>query len=77
MTYRRGSLAVQRQVGVREAAEHVGRSVGSGIREVAAAFLAQQPFLVVGAADEGAGCGPRSSPARPASYGPPAPTGSR
>ncbi|WP_330330433.1 pyridoxamine 5'-phosphate oxidase family protein [Streptomyces sp. NBC_00536] len=53
MTYRRGSLAVQRQVGVREAAEHVGRSVGSGIREVAAAFLAQQPFLVVGAADEG------------------------
>ncbi|MER5732740.1 pyridoxamine 5'-phosphate oxidase family protein [Streptomyces sp. NPDC002138] len=53
MTYRRGSLAVQRRVGVREAAEHVGRSVGSGIRDIAAAFLAQQPFLVVGAADEG------------------------
>ncbi|MFI5986316.1 pyridoxamine 5'-phosphate oxidase family protein [Streptomyces sp. NPDC051555] len=51
MTYRRGSLDVQRRVGVREAAEHVGRAVGSGIREVAAVFLEQQPFLVVGAAD--------------------------
>ncbi|MFJ9340759.1 pyridoxamine 5'-phosphate oxidase family protein [Streptomyces sp. NPDC101733] len=52
--YHRGSIAVQRQVGVREEAEHVGRAIGADIREVAAAFLAQQPHLVVGAAD-GAG----------------------
>ncbi|MDJ0379809.1 pyridoxamine 5'-phosphate oxidase family protein [Streptomyces sp. G-G2] len=54
MGYHRGSRAVQERVGVREAADHVGRSIGNGIREVAAVFLAQQPFLVVGAAD-GAG----------------------
>ncbi|WP_405980676.1 pyridoxamine 5'-phosphate oxidase family protein [Streptomyces sp. NBC_00158] len=52
--YHEGSLAVQERVGVRELAEHVGRSIGADIREVAAAFLAQQPHLVVGAAD-GAG----------------------
>lgn len=52
--YHWGSLAVQDRVGVRELAEHVGRSIGTGIRDVAAAFLAQQPHLVVGAAD-GAG----------------------
>ncbi|MEV7541492.1 pyridoxamine 5'-phosphate oxidase family protein [Streptomyces sp. NPDC089915] len=49
--YHRGSLAVQERVGVRELAEHVGRSIGPGIRDVAAAFLALQPHLVVGAAD--------------------------
>ncbi|MFD3543046.1 pyridoxamine 5'-phosphate oxidase family protein [Streptomyces sp. NPDC058662] len=52
--YHEGSLAVQDRVGVRELAEHVGRSVGTGIRDVAAAFLGLQPHLVVGAAD-GAG----------------------
>ncbi|MGW5850424.1 pyridoxamine 5'-phosphate oxidase family protein [Streptomyces sp. NPDC055254] len=52
--YHRGSLAVQERVGVRELAEHVGRSIGTGIRDVAAAFLELQPQLVVGAAD-GAG----------------------
>ncbi|MCX5378337.1 pyridoxamine 5'-phosphate oxidase family protein [Streptomyces sp. NBC_00091] len=52
--YHQGSLAVQERVGVRELAEHVGRSIGTDIRDVAAAFLAQQPHLVVGAAD-GAG----------------------
>ncbi|OEJ32011.1 pyridoxamine 5'-phosphate oxidase family protein [Streptomyces subrutilus] len=52
--YHWGALAVQERVGVREAAEHVGRSIGTGIREVAAAFLGLQPHLVVGAAD-GAG----------------------
>ncbi|MER5807157.1 pyridoxamine 5'-phosphate oxidase family protein [Streptomyces sp. NPDC002033] len=49
--YHRGSIAVQERVGVRGPAEHVGRSIGSDIRGVAADFLAQQPHLVVGAAD--------------------------
>ncbi|MFB6826701.1 pyridoxamine 5'-phosphate oxidase family protein [Streptomyces virginiae] len=49
--YHRGSLAVQERVGVRGPAEHVGRSIGTGIRDVAAAFLELQPHLVVGAAD--------------------------
>ncbi|WP_028809370.1 pyridoxamine 5'-phosphate oxidase family protein [Streptomyces sp. 351MFTsu5.1] len=48
-----GSRAVQDRVGVREQADHVGRSVGRGIREIAAAFLELQPLLVVGAAEEG------------------------
>ncbi|MGW8781043.1 pyridoxamine 5'-phosphate oxidase family protein [Streptomyces sp. NPDC055796] len=52
--YHQGSLAVQERVGVRELADHVGRSIGTGIKDVAAAFLALQPHLVVGAAD-GAG----------------------
>lgn len=49
--YHWGSLAVQDRLGVREAAAHVGRSVAPRIKEVAADFLAQQPHLVVGAAD--------------------------
>ena len=49
--YHAGSLAVQERVGVRERAEHVGRSLGQGIKPVAAAFLELQPLLVVGAAD--------------------------
>ncbi|MCX4693336.1 pyridoxamine 5'-phosphate oxidase family protein [Streptomyces sp. NBC_01408] len=49
--YHWGSLAVQERVGVRDMAEHVGRSIGTGIRDVAAAFLGLQPHLVVGAAD--------------------------
>ncbi|MGY4391901.1 pyridoxamine 5'-phosphate oxidase family protein [Streptomyces virginiae] len=49
--YHWGSLAVQERVGVRGPAEHVGRSIGTGIRDVAAAFLELQPHLVVGAAD--------------------------
>ncbi|MFJ4863915.1 MULTISPECIES: pyridoxamine 5'-phosphate oxidase family protein [unclassified Streptomyces] len=52
--YHWGALAVQERVGVRDLAEHVGRSIGAGIGEVAAAFLGLQPHLVVGAAD-GAG----------------------
>ncbi|KAF0648096.1 MULTISPECIES: pyridoxamine 5'-phosphate oxidase family protein [Streptomyces] len=51
--YHPGSLAVQTRVGVRAAAEHVGRSIGRGIRPVAAAFLELQPMLVIGAADGG------------------------
>ncbi|MEV8536525.1 pyridoxamine 5'-phosphate oxidase family protein [Streptomyces sp. NPDC051211] len=49
--YHPGTRAVQDRVGVRELAEHVGRSIGTDIRDVAAAFLARQPFLVIGAAD--------------------------
>ncbi|MFG2861640.1 pyridoxamine 5'-phosphate oxidase family protein [Streptomyces sioyaensis] len=52
--YHEGSRAVQTRVGVREAADHVGRSIGPDIRDVAAAFLGLQPMLVIGAAD-GAG----------------------
>ncbi|MFI8264515.1 pyridoxamine 5'-phosphate oxidase family protein [Streptomyces sp. NPDC085665] len=52
--YHEGSLAVQERLGVRELAEHVGRSIGAGIGDAAAAFLGLQPHLVVGAAD-GAG----------------------
>ncbi|MGW0390831.1 pyridoxamine 5'-phosphate oxidase family protein [Streptomyces sp. NPDC003042] len=51
MAYHWGSLAVQERVGVRQLADHVGRSIGTGIRDVAAAFLGLQPHLVVGAAD--------------------------
>ncbi|MEX1657138.1 pyridoxamine 5'-phosphate oxidase family protein [Streptomyces pseudovenezuelae] len=53
--YHAGSRAVQDRVGVREQADHVGRSVGRGIRGVAAAFLELQPLLVAGAADPSTG----------------------
>jgi predicted pyridoxine 5'-phosphate oxidase superfamily flavin-nucleotide-binding protein len=42
---------VQDLVGVRDRADHVGRSLGQDIKPVAAAFLELQPLLVVGAAD--------------------------
>ncbi|WP_282792426.1 pyridoxamine 5'-phosphate oxidase family protein [Streptomyces sp. CC224B] len=53
--YHRGSRAVQDRVGVRGLADHVGRSIGPGIRPVAAAFLELQPMLVVGARDPDSG----------------------
>ncbi|WP_225832136.1 pyridoxamine 5'-phosphate oxidase family protein [Streptomyces sp. NK08204] len=53
--YRAGSLAVQDLVGVRDRADHVGRSLGQDIKPVAAAFLELQPLLIVGAADPGNG----------------------
>ncbi|MFG2328660.1 pyridoxamine 5'-phosphate oxidase family protein [Streptomyces sp. NPDC048604] len=49
--YHSGSLAIQERVGVRDLADHVGRSIAPGIKPVAAAFLELQPFLVLGAAD--------------------------
>ncbi|MEV8588524.1 pyridoxamine 5'-phosphate oxidase family protein [Streptomyces sp. NPDC051180] len=52
--YHPGSLAVQEREGVRDLADHVGRSIAPGIRPVAAAFLEAQPMLAIGAAD-GAG----------------------
>ncbi|MEW1775534.1 pyridoxamine 5'-phosphate oxidase family protein [Streptomyces sp. NPDC086777] len=53
--YHEGSLALQEQSGLREAADHVGRAIGDGIKPVAAAFLELQPLLIVGAADPGTG----------------------
>ncbi|MEU3049822.1 pyridoxamine 5'-phosphate oxidase family protein [Streptomyces sp. NPDC006984] len=50
-TYHHGSLAVQRRLGVEGEAAHIGRSIGGGIRPVAAAFLELQPHLVLAAAD--------------------------
>ncbi|MFE0647847.1 pyridoxamine 5'-phosphate oxidase family protein [Streptomyces sp. NPDC059534] len=49
--YHSGSLAVQQRFGVRQLADHVGRSITPGIRPVAAAFLEAQPMLMIGAAD--------------------------
>ncbi|MFI1165136.1 pyridoxamine 5'-phosphate oxidase family protein [Streptomyces sp. NPDC020801] len=49
--YHAGSRTVQDRVGVRAAADHVGRAVGRDIRPVAAAFLELQPLLVLGATD--------------------------
>ncbi|MGW1910917.1 pyridoxamine 5'-phosphate oxidase family protein [Streptomyces sp. NPDC002076] len=54
-TYHAGSLAVQELLGVRDRADHVGRSLGQDIKPIAAAFLELQPLLVVGAADPGTG----------------------
>ncbi|WP_250403361.1 pyridoxamine 5'-phosphate oxidase family protein [Streptomyces cellostaticus] len=49
--YHAGSRAVQDVVGVRDRADHVGRSLGPDVKPVAAAFLELQPLLVAGAAD--------------------------
>lgn len=49
--YHAGSRTLQDRLGVRDLADHVGRSVGEGVRSVAAAFLELQPQLVLGAAD--------------------------
>ncbi|MEU6593415.1 pyridoxamine 5'-phosphate oxidase family protein [Streptomyces sp. NPDC046881] len=53
--YHAGSRAVQDRAGVRDRADHVGRSLGQDIKPVAAAFLAQQPLLIVGGPDPGTG----------------------
>lgn len=53
--YHAGSRAVQERVGVRERADHVGASIGEGIKPIAAAFLEAQPLLTVGAADPSTG----------------------
>ncbi|ATL27789.1 pyridoxamine 5'-phosphate oxidase family protein [Streptomyces formicae] len=47
--YHQGSRALQKKVGVTDLADHVGRSIGQGIRPVAGAFLELQPMLVIGA----------------------------
>ncbi|GAA2739736.1 pyridoxamine 5'-phosphate oxidase family protein [Kitasatospora cinereorecta] len=46
-----GERAVQARAGLRERADHVGRSIGAVIPPVAARFLTERHTLVVGAAD--------------------------
>ncbi|MFF9273884.1 pyridoxamine 5'-phosphate oxidase family protein [Streptomyces griseosporeus] len=53
--YHAGSRALQDRLGVRERADHVGRSIGPDIKTVAAAFLELQPLLLIGAADSAGG----------------------
>ncbi|MEU6219859.1 pyridoxamine 5'-phosphate oxidase family protein [Streptomyces sp. NPDC047022] len=53
--YHAGSRAVQDRLGVRDQADHVGRSMGDTLKPVAAAFLELQPMLVLGAADRDGG----------------------
>ncbi|MGX1755801.1 hypothetical protein ACWIG5_02595 [Streptomyces lydicus] len=52
--YHEGSRAVQDRLGVRAVADHIGRSIGPGLREVTAAFLGLQrlPRLRPGALAE-------------------------
>ncbi|WTW94846.1 pyridoxamine 5'-phosphate oxidase family protein [Streptomycetaceae bacterium NBC_01309] len=52
--YHRGEIAVQERAGVTDRAAHAERAIGTTVPAVAAAFLAAQPMVVVGAAD-GAG----------------------
>ncbi|MFJ8081162.1 pyridoxamine 5'-phosphate oxidase family protein [Streptomyces sp. NPDC096205] len=53
--YHAGSRTLQDRLGVRDLADHVGRSIGPGIKPVAAAFLELQPLLIAGAADPATG----------------------
>lgn len=53
--YHVGSRALQDLAGVRDRADHVGRSLGRDIKPVAAVFLELQPLLIVGAADPDTG----------------------
>ncbi|WP_103531576.1 pyridoxamine 5'-phosphate oxidase family protein [Streptomyces sp. SM11] len=50
--YHRGEVAVQERAGLAQRAASAQRAIRSDIPEVAADFLVQQPFLVVGCADE-------------------------
>ncbi|MFE9576135.1 pyridoxamine 5'-phosphate oxidase family protein [Nocardia sp. NPDC006044] len=47
-----GELAVQQRMGQTEIADRVGRSIRADIPAVAASFLAEQPMLVIAAADD-------------------------
>ncbi len=53
MTYHRGERAVQARAGESDRADHSVRAIRDRIPPAAAAFLAAQPLLVVGAADAG------------------------
>ncbi|MFI5801249.1 pyridoxamine 5'-phosphate oxidase family protein [Streptomyces sp. NPDC051561] len=50
-TYHRGEVAVQNRAGLREPAEFSRGALGNTVPDVAAAFLAEQPFVILGAAD--------------------------
>ncbi|WP_405165751.1 pyridoxamine 5'-phosphate oxidase family protein [Nocardia sp. NBC_01499] len=47
-----GELAVQQRMGQTEIADRVGRSIRADIPAVAASFLAEQPMVVIAAADD-------------------------
>ncbi|WP_433565849.1 pyridoxamine 5'-phosphate oxidase family protein [Nocardia sp. CA-151230] len=51
--YHPGELAVQRRMGQEDIAQRVGRMIRADIPAAAAAFLAEQPMIVVAAADDG------------------------
>jgi len=51
MTYHRGERAVQARAGELARADHSARAIGDRVPPVAAAFLADQPMVVVAAAD--------------------------
>ncbi|MEV0673931.1 pyridoxamine 5'-phosphate oxidase family protein [Mycobacterium sp. NPDC050441] len=50
--YHSGELAVQRQMGQETVAARVGRMIRTEVPAAAAAFLAEQPMIVVAAADD-------------------------
>ncbi|GAA2722860.1 pyridoxamine 5'-phosphate oxidase family protein [Actinocorallia aurantiaca] len=50
-TYHGGELSVQRRAGLQGRAESALRAIKTTFPEVAVAFLAQQPMIVIGAAD--------------------------
>lgn len=51
LPYHRGERAVQERAGLTARSDHSARAIGRTIPKVAAGFLAQQPMLVMGAAD--------------------------
>jgi len=53
--YHEGELAVQHRVGVASGAAKVGRGIHPTVPPVAAAFLSQRPFVVLGAEDDDGG----------------------
>ncbi|MFD4028652.1 pyridoxamine 5'-phosphate oxidase family protein [Streptomyces sp. NPDC058576] len=50
--YHRGEIAVQERSGLQRRAASAERAIGSTVPEVAADFLARQPFVVLGGTDE-------------------------
>ncbi len=52
ITYHSGELAVQRRMGQEAIAARVGRMIRTEVPETAAAFLAEQPMIVIAAADD-------------------------
>ncbi|MFI6866920.1 pyridoxamine 5'-phosphate oxidase family protein [Nocardia sp. NPDC050406] len=52
VSYHPGELAVQERMGQADIAQHVGRMIRADIPHTAAAFLAEQPMVVLAAADD-------------------------